>query len=258
MVAGFRGMRPTVGTYCPCSAPILGLTPDSVMVKDSKEQPLKSNLLTMALCIPCLKGHLMAFLGTRFMSVGALCWTLEMDDYFHRQLNSTAGDLGAVCLWPATFRIPDTLGSGVFNDLEHLVRMNCGYQRDSAHEPVKRMLQLDADLRIEPLKILQHLFFTPLRAPILRPGWVCLISDCRTREMCVRWHMDTTKTVLLVEETGGNLNYITNDPKELKVADIQPATKAASDKSFKRIMVSFNLQFTRDEKENTTVWSMQE
>lgn len=47
MVAGFRGMKPTLTTYCPCSVPILGLSPDRVMVQDSKEQSLKSNLQTM-------------------------------------------------------------------------------------------------------------------------------------------------------------------------------------------------------------------
>lgn len=47
MVAGFRGMRPTLRTYCPCSVPILGLSPDGVMVQGRKEQSLKSNLQTM-------------------------------------------------------------------------------------------------------------------------------------------------------------------------------------------------------------------
>lgn len=53
--------------------------------------------------------------------------------------------------------------------------------------------------------------------------------------------MDTTKTVLLVKGTGDNLNDIANDQKELKVADIQLGSKAASDKSFKKIMGSFSL-----------------
>lgn len=44
MVAGFRGMRPTLRTYCPCSVPILGLSPDGVMVQDrSLERSSHSN-----------------------------------------------------------------------------------------------------------------------------------------------------------------------------------------------------------------------
>eukprot|EP00064_Thunnus_orientalis_P017261 superscaffoldBa00003621_g17341 len=99
------------------------------------------------------------------------------DYYFHKQPNSQR-------MW--TFKTPEEfsyetgiyaeeprcLELGSLDDLEQIIVMNRGPQRDQRLllDLVNKMLQLDADLRIKPLEVLQHPLFNRTSHQISLPN----------------------------------------------------------------------------------------
>ena len=183
------------------------------------------------------------------------------DYYFHKQQNSQQ-------LW--RFKTPEEFAyeTGFYaeetryirlrslDDLEQILAMERGHQSDQRLfvDLVKRMLQLDGDLRIKPLEVLRHPLFDHSPPQCSRPD-ICITLDPEETEPEVSRQPPSHQTPgpggILRQRRAPTLTAVseheraTLEENDLKEADVQPEDNAKQDgwfrRLFKRITGAFHL-----------------
>eukprot|EP00064_Thunnus_orientalis_P007357 superscaffoldBa00000811_g7377 len=179
------------------------------------------------------------------------------DYYFYKKPNSQR-------MW--TFKTPEEFSyeTGMYtgeprylelsslDDLEQIMVMNRGPQRDQRLllDLVKKMLQLDADMRIKPLEVLQHPLFNHTDHQISRPN-TFTIMDTEEDEPQVNWqsssfqtsgpgrHLKHCRTTTVTASRAPGTALTQNDPAKMEVNDLEEAVvqpdTARNDRWFRRL-----------------------